>query len=69
MNPMMAMQLALKEKEMQELIKLLIEYRAKKGSEQFNEKITKMKEILKDENKQIETSNSDSLHTSDTTSN
>jgi len=47
MNPIQAMNLAMKEKEMQELIKLLIEYRAKNGSELFNEKINKMKEILK----------------------
>jgi len=49
MNPMMAMQLALKEKDMQELIKELILYRSKHGTEKFNEKLTLMRELLKNE--------------------
>jgi hypothetical protein len=48
MNPIQAMQLAMKEKEMQELIKELIQYRSKEGTEKFNEKIVLMRLLLDD---------------------
>ena len=48
MNPIQAMQLATKEKEMQELIKELIQFRQKEGTERFNEKIALMRLLLND---------------------
>lgn len=53
MNPLQAMQLAMKETEMQELIKDLIGYRSKHGSEKFNKKVEAMRNLLK-EKKEIE---------------
>lgn len=47
MNPANAMMLAMKEKELQELIRELIIYRSKEGSEKFNEKLIAMREMLK----------------------
>jgi len=46
MNPIQAMQLAMKEVEMQELIKELINYRSKNGKDKFNEKIALMRLLL-----------------------
>jgi hypothetical protein len=49
MNPTQALMLAMKEKELQELIRELIVFRSKKGSEPFNEKLKSMREMLKED--------------------
>ena len=49
MKVMEAMQLAMKEIEMQELIRELIMYRSKHGLEEFKSKIQQMRDLIKEE--------------------